>query len=420
MRSKKYFEASMAVAFTLALLVTSTGAAAQTETVIHTFQSSSKFDGSNPYSTLIADSQGALYGTTREGGKYGFGSVFKLAPPTAPGEPWRDDVLYSFTGGSDGANPWFGSLLLKNGLLYGTTSHGGSANAGVVFELKAGNPWTETVLYSFTGGTDGGTPSSGVIQGDKGVLYGMTFIGGPKKDGVVYRLTHQAGGAWKESVLYTFKGGPSDGYLPMFGLTLDSSGALYGTTAGGGPNDSGCVFQLVPTLHGQWTENILYFFNADLTNGGLPNSGVVFDSAGALYGTTGNGVYGLAGTLFQLSPPSVTGGAWTQNTLYVFPATATDAAGPNGVVFDSTGALYGTSQSGGSYNQCCDGWGAIFKLTPPSTQGGAWTEQVLYSLQGGSDGAGPAAPLVLVGATFYGTTVIGGTPNVGTVFSFAP
>lgn len=199
MRNKEFSIGSLVVpaifGLSLTVLVMSAGvAAAQTETVIHTFQSSSKFDGSTPYSTLIADSQGALYGTTGQGGKYGFGSVFKLAPPTATGGPWREDILYSFTGGSDGAGPWFGGLLLKNGLLYGTTAHGGSANSGVVYELKPGNPWTETVLYSFTGGADGSTPSSGVISGDRGVLYGMTFDGGAKKDGAVYRLTPPAAG----------------------------------------------------------------------------------------------------------------------------------------------------------------------------------------------------------------------------------
>lgn len=223
-------------------------------------------------------------------------------------------------------------------------------------------------------------------------------------------------------VLYSFKGGSGDGYLPLYGLTLDSTGALYGTTAGGGPNDSGCVFQLIPTSHGPWTENILYFFLSNLTNGGFPNSGVVFDSTGALYGATGNGVYNTAGTIFQLSPPSAPGGAWTENTLYVFPQNATDAAGPNGVIFASSGALYGTSAIGGTATSCDGGYGCgtIFKLIPPSTQGGVWTEQVVYSFEGGSDGEDPAAPLALVGKTFYGTTVIGGTPNVGTVFSFAP
>lgn len=406
----------------LALLLSSTGAVAQTETVVHAFQNKSKIDGSTPYSTLIADSQGALYGTTREGGTFGFGSVFKVAPPSAPGGAWRETVLYSFTGGADGANPWYGALLLHNGLLYGTTAHGGTSNAGVVFEMKPGNLWTETVLYSFAGGTDGNSPASSVIMGNHGALYGTTFYGGAANNGVIYRLTppHQGSSAWTEAILYSFNGGSSDGYFPIYDLTIDSKGALYGVTAGGGPEDSGCVFQLTQTSGGSWKENILYFINPSITDGGLPSSGVVFGPPGALYGTTGNGGNGAAGTLYQLVPPAVAGGAWTENTLYVFPQNATDAAGPNGVVFDHSGSLYGTSQTGGSANECCGGWGTIFKVTPPSSGSGSWTEELLYSFQGTPDAAGSTAPLTLVGDTFYGTTVIGGSANAGAVFSFKP
>jgi len=409
---------AMALLFVAVLMLAATTLAnAQTETLIHVFQSTNLLDGAVPLANLVADSRGALYGTTPEGGKHGFGSVYKLVPPATHGAPWKEDILYSFTGGADGGNPWVGGLLLtKSGLIYGTARTGGSSNSGVVYQLTPGQPWSETVLYSFTDGKGGGLPSSGVILDSKGALYGMTFHGGVNNQGVVYRLSPPSkSGTRTETVLHAFKGGASDGYLPLFGLTFDSTGALYGATEAGGPDDSGCVFKLTPGTGG-WTESILYFFNGG-TDAGGPNSGVVFDSTGALYGSTaGNGVQN--GNIYQLTPSG--GGAWTENILHAFTGSPNDGAVPNGVIIDSTGALYGTTSFGGAFDTCCNGAGTIFSLSPPLTQGGSWTEQIVYSFQGGSDGKGPDVPLLLLDGTFYGVTNNGGKPNLGTVFSFTP
>jgi uncharacterized repeat protein (TIGR03803 family) len=399
-------------ALTLTMFMASAGiAAAQTETVIHAFQSSSNLDGSSPVSSLIADGQGALYGVTRFGGKYGFGCVYKLTPHSGI---WKESILYSFSGGADGANPFFGTLLLKNGALYGTASHGGSSNDGVVYKLTPGKPWVETVLHTFTGGADGFWPTGGLTPGPGGVLYGTTSVGGASNFGTVYRLSPQSGGGWTESVIYTFTGG-NDGSYPYYGVALDSHGALYGTTVGGG--GSGNVFKLIPHSGAAWTETTLYFFNGAI--GGLPNSPLIFDGTGSLYGATA-AYSGLNGYIFQLSPPATQGGVWTETTIHDFAGSPNDGTGPTGVIFDSTGALWGTADAGGSVNVSAGGNGVVFKLSPPSNQGGAWTESVLYNFQGGADGQYPIAPLVQAGSTFYGATNAGGTPNVGTVFSFTP
>ena len=401
------------IALGLTGLIAPKRASSQTEAVIHAFQSTNKYDGFSPNAPLIADPSGALYGTTYSGGQHGWGTVFKLTPPQAPGGVWTQNVIYSFTGGTDGGSPSSGALLLKGGALYGTTAEGGANNVGVVFELSPGKPWVETVLYSFTSsGGNGYAPSSGLTQGSKGTLYGTTFHGGAHKQGVVYRLSPTGGGAWTEAPIYAFKGG-SDGSEPGNNLIFDSTGSLYGVTL----SAPGTVFKLTPS-GGAWTETVLYSFNPAIE--GPPYSSLIFDSTGALYGVTGsNGA--SAGTVFQLSPAA--GGAWTKITLYNFQGSpANDGATPAGVTFDSTGALYGSTQYGGTNADCgVVGCGTVFKLSPPSAPGGAWTEQVLYSFQFGSDGAYPDVPLLLLGTTFYGETAEGGgRANAGTVFSFTP
>jgi uncharacterized repeat protein (TIGR03803 family) len=405
------------IALTLTGLITPKRASSQTETVVHAFQSTEKYDGFSPNAPLIADAKGNLYGTTATGGEHGWGIVFKLAPPSAPGGTWTENVLYSFTGGSDGGFPSPGQLLLKGGSLYGTAAQGGANGVGVVFELSPGKPWVETVLYSFTTSAGYGfTPSSGLTQGSKGTFYGTTFKGGAHKQGVVYRLSPPTGGgAWTEAPIYAFKGGSTDGSEPGNNLITDSTGSLYGVTLVA----PGTAFKLTPSGTGAWTETVLYTFNPAIE--GPPNSSLVFDSTGALYGVTNsNGASG--GTVFQLTPPTG-GGAWTKNTLYSFQGSpSNDGATPTGAIFDSTGALYGSTQYGGTNANCgVVGCGTIFKLSPPSAPGGDWTEQVLYSFLWGTDGAYADTQLLLLGTTFYGETADGGgRANAGTVFSFTP
>jgi uncharacterized repeat protein (TIGR03803 family) len=197
---------------------------------------------------LITDSSGNLYGVTLLGGAHNLGAVYRLSPPTLQGGAWTEKVLFSFSG-PDGSSP-FGRLLLdKSGTLYGTTSGGGPSQAGTVFMLtpQPGDVWTEQVLYSFSGGSDGGSPEAGVIMDQKGSLFGTASNGGTGRlsGGVVFRLDPpmMAGSAWTETVLYSFGG--SDGFRPLSRL-VPRNGALYGTTSAGGLNGTGTVFQLIP------------------------------------------------------------------------------------------------------------------------------------------------------------------------------
>jgi uncharacterized repeat protein (TIGR03803 family) len=404
-----------------------TVADAQTETVLHSFQSNSKTDGNGPYG-LVADSRGALYGVTYGGGRYAQGSVFKLSPPATQGGAWKQSVLYSFTGNADGGGP-SGSLVLDSASdkLYGTTTHGGGG-VGVIFELTPGAPWTETVLHTFGYGKDGIYPDAGLISDGHGTMYGTTSSGGTDDNGTVFRLSPpKAGSSWTETPIYSFQGGGTDGWSPEASLVMDANDALYGTTSAGGENNVGAVFKVTPPDggHGPWTESVIYSFTGG-ADGEEPEASLIFDSSGSLYGTTfGGGVTGGqcgCGTVFELTPPSGGSGLWTENTLYTF-TDGTDGAEPRAnLISDSTGALYGTTTAGGTQTECAGelpGCGTVFELSAPG-EGGSRTFSVLHAFQNGSDGAYPIAPLLLVGGNFYGTTYLGGEKGIGTVFEIVP
>jgi uncharacterized repeat protein (TIGR03803 family) len=368
-------------------------------------------DGASPYTALIFDKLGNLYGTTASGGANHAGTVFSLTPTGTGG--WTESVLYSFTGGGDGANPYAGLISDSAGNLYGTTANGGSTNCkgcGTVFKLalKAKGGWTESVLYSFLGRLDGGYPFAALIFDGAGNLYGTTTGGGPgdcsvnniKGCGVIFKLTPGTKGGWTESVLYSFSGG-NDGAFPYDALIFDAAGNLYGTTVAGGTGGLGAVFSLTPNSQG-WTETVLRNINAE------PQAGLIFDSAGNLYGTTVYGAKGY-GTVFELSP---TTGGWTYRGVRKF--TGKDGATPTAtLIFDHSGHLYGTTTAGGAF-----GNGVVFKLTPNSH--GGWTERVLWDFQGHA-GAHPAAALLLDDAgNLYGTTTGDGKTTFGSVFEITP
>jgi uncharacterized repeat protein (TIGR03803 family) len=231
------------------------GQAQWTETDLYDFKGDTvegETDGSSPLAGVIADSKGALFGTTDIGGTSDNGTVFKLKPPVPPATTWTEKVLYSFTGGSDGAFPEAGLIFDSQGALYGTTqSGGGPSQGGVVFKLTPPVPpattWTETVLHRFKGAPDGANPQAGLIFDSKGALYGTTSNGGRLGNGTVFKLTPPVPPAtkWTETVLYSF-GEPPDGIIPLAGLIIDNNGALYGTTFQGGTAGHGTVFMVTP------------------------------------------------------------------------------------------------------------------------------------------------------------------------------
>ncbi|MGH6839429.1 MAG: choice-of-anchor tandem repeat GloVer-containing protein [Methylocella sp.] len=394
------------------------------ERVLYSFKGG--IDGAIPAAGLIFDSKGALYGTTRNGGGFSnpnFGTVFKLTPPAPEQTLWTEKVLYSFKGGADGGGPLAGLIADTTGALYGTTS-GQNLGNGTVFKLTppaAGKTlWTETVLYSFKGGTNGAVPVAGLIFGSKDGLFGTTQFGGTSNFGTVFKLKPPAPGQtlWTEKVLYSFTGG-TDGGRPAAGLIFGSKDGLFGTTQFGGTSGNGTVFKLKPPAPGHtlWTEKVLYSFKGG-TDGGRPTAGLIFDAHGALYGTTN--YLGFVGTVFKLTPPAAGQTLWTETVLYTSMGGTDGARLDAGLIFDASGALYSTTFYGGT-----SGFGTVFKLTPPVPPATKWTESVLYSFKGGptgfGDGSNPAAGLIfgskdgLFGTTFGGGNFRGAS-NDGTVF----
>lgn len=258
-----------------------------TETVLHSFTGDP--DGANPYAGLVMDNSGNLYGTTESSGTSAFGTIFQI--DTAGTET----VLHSFTGGAtDGADPTARMLLDTAGNLYGTTFTGGSGGEGTVFRFDTTTS-TETVLYNFTGGSDGGNPFGGLTRDQSGTLYGTTEIGGVRSPhygcckGVVFSLSGAS-----ENVLYSFTGG-HDGGTPAADLVL-YNGALYGTTLSGGPGHRGAVFN-VTVANGK--EAVLHGFTGGKDGGG-PHAGLLINAAGVLYGTAQSGGHFKRGTVFQI------------------------------------------------------------------------------------------------------------------------
>ncbi len=403
-------------------------------------------DGDLPESGVILDKQGNLYGTAVDGGNltacegFGCGSVFELRR-TAGGK-WKEVTLYDFVGGTgDGSQPVAPLLLDSHGHLFGTTYYGGTgacdtggnfATCGIVFQLSRGasGSWSETVLYSFQGGTDAAGPASGLISDAAGNFYGTSEAGGGATGsdcasdgcGAIYELTPNSGGGWSEKVLYSFQGG-SDGSYPNGSLVSDRKGNLFGVTLNGGSTpcyfNLGCgtVFELQRGPSG-WTKSTIYQFVGG-SDGMGPIWGLTIDSKGNLYGTTeyGGGLvlpFGY-GTIFELSPES--GGSWSESVLHTFTGETDGGIPAGGVILDSAGNLYGTARAGGS-SQAGNGGGAAFKLTP--TSGGGWSLTTLHDFLAPTDGQQPGPLVRNPSGGFYGTSSFGGAQQDGTVFELNP
>jgi uncharacterized repeat protein (TIGR03803 family) len=399
-------------------------ASAQQERVLYSFGSSGT-DGSHPYGGVVVDSAGNLYGTTREGGSYGYGTVFEISPH-AEGT-WTESILHNFNNnGVDGFYPHAGLVADAAGNLYGTTTYGGAyRNCGAVFEMqKKSGGWSEAVIHSFTS-EDGQFPEDGLIFDGAGNLYGTTKFGGTLGNGAVFKLSPALGGNWQTAVLHSF-GAAKDGFYPVAGLAIDTSGHLYGTTTQSSANDdaTGAVFELKPTPEGNWLEAILLTLANDgyTLLDGTPEAGVVLDSSGNLYGTAfDKGGFGF-GEVFEVRP----GGEmdWPGDVLFSFyGGRGIDNSGGapmGGLTFDTSGSLYGTGSAGGSYhNHSGSVGGVVFKLTPQAD--GPWSYEVVHSFGSGSDGSTPYSGVVFdASGNLYGTTLKGGTYNAGTVYEVTP
>jgi uncharacterized repeat protein (TIGR03803 family) len=422
-------------------------AAASTEIVTYSFPrgTASITTGCSPSGALIADSAGNFYGTTAGCGAFGAGTVFELVRPVPGATKWTETVLYSFAGGSDGAAPLAGVIFDAAGNLYGTTREGGAPGFGTVFKLTppaAGeSAWTESILYTFQGGTtDGAYPQfQGVVFDHAGNLYGVTPLGGIDYSedkhcgtngcGVIYELTPPAtaGNPWTETILHYFNGGQGSGGAgtPIF----DAKGNLYGAAIGGGVAGRGLVYRLTPPPAGEtaWTFKVLYAFGGVTTNdAAYPQSSLTLHGSGVLYGTADGGQYGV-GTVFQLTPPSETGGAWTESILHNFGGTESDGAFPQAVslLFDKSGNIYGTTSNGGGdgNSQCTyGGCGTVFELSPPAAGSTDWTETILHSFPAvPKDGMSPNQGVIFgKNGNLYGVTPSGGAYLEGGIFSVVP
>jgi uncharacterized repeat protein (TIGR03803 family) len=432
-------------AFLFVLIVAATplpavAAPAATFNIIHNFCTPDGcITGGGAASGLIEDSSGNLYGTAGGGAQY-MGVVFELSP--AGNNSWTYQVLYSFCAQAnctDGSFPVGPVIIDKKGNLYGTTYYGGASNNGTAFELvyQKGAPYTEKVLYNFCSQAncvDGRNPNNNLTYAGaasnkpydgRSPLYGAFYETGAYGDGFVFALQPGKGEKpWVEKSLYSFcAGGGScaDGGLPGY-VTLDKKGNLLGTTFQGGADAGGTVFELSPKGKKKWTETLLYSFCAELgcADGGGPDS-IVLDKSGDIYGVTNQGGYrscgGIScGVAFKLVPK---GGKYTYNLLYNFcsQANCADGFGPTGTLaLDASGNLYGTTPSGGSDAFEQYGGGVLFELSGTSYQ-------LLHTFCATScnDGANPGGGVLIDSAgDVFGTTANLGNPSGGAVFEWSP
>ena len=410
----------------LGLIITGLPLSAQAQT-FQVLSSFSYTSGSVPMAGLVMDHGGNLYGTTRTGGDLqggyycmlyqynGCGTVFKL---TRHGSSWLYSTLYEFHS-YDGAYPQTAVTIAPNGVVYGSTGLGGRCGSsgfgcGTVFDLSPGaripktaiSPWSETVLWGFSGGIDGGPYPSDVVFDSAGNIYGTT-VGGYYGAGNVFEMT-PSGNYWNETNLYSFLGG-ADGLYPH-GVTFGPDGNLYGATRQGGNSDcspfQGCgtIFMLTPSGSG-WTKTIIHIFDQN-SEGGGPGA-VILDQAGNIYGATTGDVN--AGIVFELSPSN---GTWTLTVLYRF--TGYSDWGPDGrLTMDAAGNLYGVTNGHGPAN--C---GIVFKLSPSN---GSWAFTDLHEFTGKDDGCYPDGFVTLdAGGNIYGTASEAGSLLLGTVWEITP
>jgi uncharacterized repeat protein (TIGR03803 family) len=405
------------------VLFASSGLSATTETPLYAFLGQP--DGLYPSGGLVADSAGNLYGTTWYGGtdySCRCGTVFELSPSVTTGGSWTETILYSFRGpaANDGWTPGGSVVIDGAGNLFGSTYSGPSNSLGTIFELSppssAGGTWTETLLWVLPAdGSKGYGLWSNLTKDAAGNLYGTAELGGTHQGGVVFQLVKPktAGQPWIPKVLYNFGATANDGTYPAEKLIFHD-GTIYGTTLYGGTGRHGTVFQLVRNPNFSWIETVIHSFTT--SEGNNAKGGLVMDSAGNLFGTTEYGgehgcLSATCGMIYELSP--ISGGQWQLTRLYSFRGAGDGAFPQSGLWRDKLGNLFGTASAGGNDSFACSGGpgcGTVFKLKAPAKAGGAWTLHVLHDFGGSTVGGDGSLP---DSALTYFNGVLYGTTSYG-------
>ena len=316
-----------------------------TVTPLHYFVAGATVDGDGPLGVTLG-SDGALYGATELGGANNWGVVYKLTPPPEGQTAWTESILYNFMPGTDPSAP---PTVASTGVVYGATS-GGPNGTGTAYELlppaQQGGAWTFVSLYDFPiQGTAGFGPRASLLLGPGGALYGTSNQGSVYHAGAVFRLLPpDAGGtAWTAQTLHIFTIG-NDGRIPQSALIRDEAGNLYGTTQEGGSYDDGTVFQLTPSGgHAAWKETVLHSFKGR-GDGDYPTEALYRDHSGALYGTTFAGGPDERGDVYMLTPPAMGQTEWAET---VFSFGVTGPRDPNSNLVPRGKVLIGATQDGG-------------------------------------------------------------------------
>jgi uncharacterized repeat protein (TIGR03803 family) len=398
------------VAIFAVVLALALTAGASTEKVVWDFKGGS--DGSGPWSNyFISDAKGNLYAATAAGGTYGAGTVFMLSPTG------KETILYEFKGQSngDGTGPHGHLTFDAKGNIYGTTQGGGTNGTGTVYKLspKTGGGWTEKVIYTFSAtGADGTGPSAGMTIAADGTMYSTTPDGGAFGAGTVFSLKKTSTG-WKQTVIQNLNGSSNGGY-PYEGLMMDAAGNLYGAAPTGGASGQGVIYRLSRTKKG-WADKVLHSFtNANGDGSGLYWIDLISDTSGNIYGATSFGGTNGTGMVWELVY-SETKKSYSERILYEFGASGSgDGNNPyGGLAMDSEGNLYGTTLYGGTSNI-----GTSYKLTK---DGKTWKETILHTFAGANDGAQSTGnPYIDAKGRVWGMTETGGTSDLGVVYRITP
>jgi hypothetical protein len=386
--------------------------AAEHYKALYTFDPSAQHPGTDPTTAMVSDAAGNLYGTDGGNIKGGGGAVYQLL---RQGHKYIYHEIKVFHN-NDGATPVGRLVIDAAGNLYGTTRAGGAnPRYGTIYELSpadGGKQWNLTTLYNFTSESYG---SSGLVMDASGNLFGANFYGGANHLGTLFELSPARTGPWTYKVIHDFTS--AEGGDPNTQLVLDSSGNLYGGLYTVDGTYSG-IFELSPGPDGAWTESNLHTFDG-ATDGAQPSGPLVFDPAGNLYGSnSAGGQYG-AGTAFELTPIA---GGWNFSVIHAFGQSyLTDGYYPEGgVILDSKGNLYGVTNAVGPTA------GNVFELSPSAD--GQWTETILYSFTDKADGGYPVAGLFRNSAgDLFGSVQEGGIVipalcplGCGVIFELAP